>query len=89
VEKPVGEVGQVTAVDQRFTDNKHAEEKKDDIQIDGLDGIQRRDLQRRQYGNSAGGHDLPDLKVELTNPPDNNQNKNNRENNYWNHLLPL
>jgi hypothetical protein len=32
---------------------------------------------------------LPNLKAKLTNPPDDNQDKNKRKNNYWYHLLQL
>jgi hypothetical protein len=32
---------------------------------------------------------LPYLQAKFTNPPDNNQDKNKRKNNYRNHLLQL
>ena len=85
----LGEVLALLASNRTTGVAKKAEEEEHHIQVDGFQGVQRRYLQRRQNGDCTHSHDLPYLQVKLTDPTDDNQQKNKRENNYWNHLLQL
>jgi hypothetical protein len=46
-------------------------------------------LQGSNNRDRAQGHNLPDLKAKLANPPNDNQDENERQDYYWNHLLSL
>jgi len=69
-------MGEIPGVFHRLPDDKHAEEKENDVEMNGVKSCARRYFTREDHEDGAAEHDLPDLEPGASDSPYGDQEKN-------------